>query len=137
MHATSLYIQQRKSPEFWNTKWSKEGTWLYSFGFGTFCWQWDQNQNQNKVKINKPGQLPEILRLNQMKRCKPVWPYVIVQLEHIWLNNWQPNVVQHDKIQNSTNSGHFLIGQKFWICHLATILCIQLDCSDHFLLFLW
>ena len=31
MHATSLYIQQRKSPEFWNTKWSKEGTWFHSF----------------------------------------------------------------------------------------------------------
>ena len=32
MHATSLYIQQRKSPEFWNTKWSKEGTRFHSFG---------------------------------------------------------------------------------------------------------
>ena len=29
----SLYIQQRKSPEFWNTKWSKEGTWFHSFAF--------------------------------------------------------------------------------------------------------
>ena len=36
MHTTSLYIQQRKFPEFWNTKWSKEGTWFHSFGFHSF-----------------------------------------------------------------------------------------------------
>ena len=29
---TYLYFQQRKSPEFWATKWSKEGTWFHSFG---------------------------------------------------------------------------------------------------------
>ena len=28
---TSLYFQQRKSPEFWTTKWSKDGTWFHSF----------------------------------------------------------------------------------------------------------
>ena len=28
----NLFIfQQRKSPEFWTTKWSKEGTWFHSF----------------------------------------------------------------------------------------------------------
>ena len=48
MHATSLYIQQRKSPEFWNTKWSKEGTWFHSFGS-----EWS-NKQLNWITTNYP-----------------------------------------------------------------------------------
>ena len=29
------YFQQRKSPEFWIIKWSKEGAWFHSFGIAT------------------------------------------------------------------------------------------------------
>jgi hypothetical protein len=29
----NLYFQQRKSPEFWTTKLSKEGTWFHSFAY--------------------------------------------------------------------------------------------------------
>ena len=31
-----LYFQQRKSPEFWTTKWSKEGAWFHSFGIFSY-----------------------------------------------------------------------------------------------------
>ena len=55
------------------SKFSGEGSDLAHFvGNGTKIKMRLSHLYQLYSKINKPGQLPEILRLNQMKRCKPV-----------------------------------------------------------------
>ena len=46
-----VYFQQRKSPEFWTTKWSKEGTSFHSFVFlstaaALFCFTTLLNDNR-------------------------------------------------------------------------------------------
>ena len=37
--APLIYFQQNKFPKFWTTKWSKERTWLHSFGRWC-CWSY-------------------------------------------------------------------------------------------------
>ena len=107
MHATSLYIQQRKSPEFWNTKWFKEGTWLYSFGQNDIhshvCTYFNKPNclvRLGEVRFNKSAQSSLSTHLNKLKCSKHSTSgsdspeHIDKKITHAWIQKEQPLVIR-------------------------------------------